>query len=74
MHTRELLASGYGAPGVCRSAREDSGGQGAAWVPGSVVGGWFVGPGAALGPTQWGAGLGDAGEFGVRRLVEKPVL
>lgn len=40
MHTRELLASGHGAPGVCRNAREDGGGQG---QPGFLVRlGWVV--------------------------------
>lgn len=74
MHTRELLVSGHGAPGVCRSAREDGGGQG---QPGFLVRLWVGGlwdQGLRWDPRSGGQVWGDAGEFGVRRLVEKPVL
>lgn len=49
-------------------------GAGAAWVPGSVGVGGLWDQGLRWDPHSGGQVWGDAGEFGVRRLVEKPVL
>lgn len=35
--------------------------RGEAWIAYLALGGWFVGPGIVLGPTQWGAGVEGSG-------------